>query len=98
MEVIIVEALDPSSPKMGGVAGYSRKLLEYLLKTGIKTTLFGTGHSNGSFNSDNFTFMPVTHKKKFTGYEYLLKLTAKALFLRIPHSAIIHAHPPTYML
>ena len=30
MELFIVEDLDPNSPKIGGVASYSRQLLEYL--------------------------------------------------------------------
>lgn len=98
MEVFIIEDLDPASPKMGGVAGYSRKLLEYLAKTGIRTTLIGASNGNGSYTNDRFTFIPVISKPKFTGYEYLLRLTMKTPFLQIPESAIIHAQHPGYML
>ena len=98
LEVVIVEDLDPSSPKMGGVAGYSRKLLKYLEKADIKSTLLGSGNGHSHPHKGKSAYIPIIRKPKFTGYEYLLRLLTKAPFLRIPGSAIIHAQHPEYML
>jgi len=98
MELFMVEDMDPSVPKMGGIAAYSRQLLEYLANAGIKTTLLGVHQGNGAGSNEMTTLIPIVRKPKYTGYEYLLKLMIKTPFLNIPPSAIIHAQHPGYML
>ncbi|MHB8104700.1 MAG: glycosyltransferase family 4 protein [Dehalococcoidales bacterium] len=97
MDVIIIEAIDPSQPIMGGGEVYSQNLLEYLLKTGVRVTLLGVCHGSSLLTNDKLTFLPVTRKISLTGYEYFLRLMAKTPFMRIPVSAIIHAQRPEYM-
>lgn len=97
MELFIVEDMDPSSPRIGGVASYSRQLLEFLGKAGIKATLLGVRNGNGFPVNDMATLVPIVRRPKFTGYEYLLRLMIKTPFLQIPESAIIHAQHPEYM-
>lgn len=98
IELLMVEDIDPSNPKMGGIATYTHQLLGYLSKAGIKVTVLGVSNGNGYRGVEGITFTPVIHKIKYSGYEYLLKLILKAPFLHIPKSVIIHAHHPGNML
>ena len=98
MEVFIVEAIDPFSPKMGGGEVYSRNLMEYLASNGVGVTLLGVCHSNSSPPNNKLNFIPVARKARLTGYEYFLRLMAKIPFTRIPASTIIHVQRPEYML
>jgi len=98
MEVVFVDDVDPSSPRVGGITRYSSLLLEYLAKAGVKTTLLGVSYSNGRHHNDSGNVIPVINKAKYSGYEYLMKLIIKTPTLRIPESAIIHAQHPSYML
>lgn len=98
MEILIVEAIDPSLSKMGGGEIYTKNLIEYLTKNGIKVTLLGVDYSRKPITNDKLTFLPVAHKTSLTGYEYFLRLMVKTPLMRIPVSTVIHAQRPEYML
>jgi L-malate glycosyltransferase len=96
LEVFMVVDLDPAAPRMGGVAAYSSRLIEYLSKAGIRATLLGAGRKQAA--ADDGQYVAIVDKPGYSGYEYLLKLMARAPFLSIPKSAIIHTQHPEYML
>jgi len=98
MEIFVIEDIDPLIPKMGGVAGFSRKLIHYLANNHVKVTLLGVCNNRVAAGSENFCFLPIIRKSKYTGYEYLCRLMLKSPFLHLPKSSIIHSQHPGFML
>lgn len=97
MKVLIVEGMDPFSPKIGGGEVYSQNLLEYLSLNNVETTLLGVSYSNRHIIRNNVDFIPVAQKSTMSGYEFFLRLLAKVPFMFLPTSIIIHAQRPEYI-
>jgi glycosyltransferase involved in cell wall biosynthesis len=98
MDTLIVEAINPSKPKIGGIEQYCRNLLKYLSEAGIRTTLLGVSADKRLAIDAKFNFNPIAYKETLSGYEYLLDLMIKIPFMRIPISTIIHAQHPENLL
>lgn len=98
MEVVIVEAIDPALPRMGGGEVYSHNLLEYLLKMNIPTTLIGVSSSNGHSTQGGFLFVPVAKNASLGNLSYVLRLVASGSFSLVRPGAIVHVQRPEYAL
>jgi len=95
---LIVVPIDPSFPIMGGIEAYSRNLLEYLSNNSMASILMGVSYTGVIKDMDKVLFIPVSHHRRISGYEYMFRIMFKTLFTRIPNSIIIYAQSPEYML
>lgn len=98
MVVAIVEAMDPDSPGIGGGETYSRNLLQYLLKTGIRTFFIGVSAARGRVTDGNLTFLPVTGKTTLGNQGFVLRIALSRAFAALPPGAIVHLQRPEYAL
>jgi glycosyltransferase involved in cell wall biosynthesis len=98
MVVVIVEAMDPASPGIGGGETYSRNLLQYLLKIGIRTFFIGVSTSRGRVTEGGLTFVPVSDKASLSNQGYVLRLALRRSYALIPPGAIVHVQRPEYAL
>src|SRR4030042_1751597 len=98
MEVVIVEAMDPALPGIGGGETYSLNLLQYLIKIGVPTVFIGSSTSNSQSTQSSFTFVPVTHKASLSNLGFVLRLMATRSFASVPPGAIVHVQRPEYAL
>jgi glycosyltransferase involved in cell wall biosynthesis len=98
MEVVIVEAMDPALPGIGGGETYSLNLLQYLVKTGVPTVFIGASSSNSQSTQRPFTFVPVTNKESLSNLGYVLRLMVSRSFASVPPGAVIHVQRPEYAL
>jgi glycosyltransferase involved in cell wall biosynthesis len=98
MEVVIVEAMDPASPGIGGGDTYSGNLLQYLLKTGVRTIFIGASSSKTRSTQNGLTFIPVTNSTSLSNFGYVLRLITSRSFTKIPRGAIVNVQRPEYAL
>ncbi len=98
MEVVIVEAMDPALPGIGGGETYSLNLLQYLIKIGVPTVFIGASSSNSQSTQSSFTFVPVTHKASLSNLGFVLRLMVTRSFASVPPGAIVHVQRPEYAL
>jgi glycosyltransferase involved in cell wall biosynthesis len=98
MVVVIVEAMDPASPGIGGGETYSRNLLQYLLKIGIRTFFIGVSTSRGRVTEGGLTFVPVSDKASLSNQGYVLRLALSRSYALLPPGAIVHVQRPEYAL
>src|SRR4030042_230316 len=98
MEVVLVEAVDPALPGIGGGETYSLNLLQYLIKIGVPTVFIGSSTSNSQSTQSSFTFVPVTHKASLSNLGFVLRLMATRSFASVPPGAIVHVQRPEYAL
>lgn len=98
MEVVIVEAMDPASPGIGGGETYSRNLLEYLLKTDVRTIFIGVSPSNPRATKGVFTFIPISNNASLSNSGYVLRIAFSRPCALVPPGAIVHVQRPEYAL
>jgi glycosyltransferase involved in cell wall biosynthesis len=98
MVIVIVEAMDPTAPGIGGGETYSRNLVEYLLKTGVRAIFIGASPSNRRSTRDGLTFVPATNNMSFSNLGYVLRLTTSRSFALVPRGAIINVQRPEFAL
>ena len=98
MVVVIVEAMDPTAPGIGGGEAYSRNLVEYLLKTGIRTIFIGASSSNRRYTRDGLSFFPAVNSTSCSNLGYVLRLVTSRAFAIVPRGAIINVQRPEYAL
>jgi glycosyltransferase involved in cell wall biosynthesis len=98
MVVVVVEAMDLDSPGIGGGETYSRNLLQYLLKTGIRTFLIGVSTSRGRVTEGALTFVPVSNKASLSNQGYVLRIALSRSCALVPPGAIVHVQRPEYAL
>jgi len=96
MEVVIVEAMDPASPGIGGGETYSRNLLEYLLKMDIRTLFIGVSSSNRRTTQGALTFVPVSDNVSLSNHAYVLRIALSRSYCLVPPGTIVHVQRPEY--
>jgi len=91
MDVVIVSAVDPRTPKPSGTRSYVMNIIRILSKKGINISLIGIAHDGKLEHTDKgYNFIPIVKNGKISSYRFLFNLLIKAPFLDIPQSAIIH--------
>jgi glycosyltransferase involved in cell wall biosynthesis len=98
MVTVIVEAMDPASPGIGGGETYSRNLVQYLLKMGIRTFFIGVSTSRGRVTEGALTFVPVSNKASLSNQGYVLRMALSRSFALVPPGAVVHVQRPEYAL
>jgi len=98
MVVVIVEAMDPTAPGIGGGETYSRNLVEYLMKTGIRTVFIGASSSSRRYTRNGLTFVPAVRSTSHSNIGYVLGLISSLAFSAVPRGAIINVQRPEYAL
>jgi glycosyltransferase involved in cell wall biosynthesis len=98
MEVVVVEAMDPALPAIGGAETYSRNLLDHLLRTGIRVLFIGVSSSNPQSTQGELTFLPVANNTSLGNLGYVWRLLLSRSFTQVPSRAIIHVQRPEYAL
>ncbi len=98
MEVVIVEAMDPSSPGVGGGETYSLNLLKYLLKTDVRTVFIGVSSTSSRSSQGALTFVPVANNTSLSNYSYVLRILLSRPRAMVPPGAIVHVQRPEYAL
>jgi glycosyltransferase involved in cell wall biosynthesis len=98
MEVVIVEAMDPAFPAIGGAETYCRNLLDHLLRTGVNVLFIGVSSSNPQSTQGRLTFLPVAKDASQGNIGYVWKLLVSRSFTQVPPRAIIHVQRPEYAL
>jgi glycosyltransferase involved in cell wall biosynthesis len=98
MVIVIVEAMDPIAPGIGGGETYSRNLLEYLLKAGVRSVFIGASPSNQRPTRDGLTFISATKNMSLSNLGYVLRLMTSRSFSLVPRGAIVNVQRPEYAL
>ena len=98
MVVVIVEAMDPDSPGIGGGETYSRNLLQYLIKAGIRIFFIGVSASRDQRTEGVLTFVPVSDKASLSNQGYVLRIASSRSYALVPPGAIVHVQRPEYAL
>ncbi len=98
MEVVIVGAMDPAFPTMGGAETYTRNLLDHLLGTGIRVLFIGVSSCNPRSTQGGFTFLPVVNTTSLGNIRYVWGLLVSRSFAQVPPGAIVHVQSPEYAL
>jgi len=96
VEVVIVEAMDPSSPGIGGGETYSLNLLKYLLKTDVRTVFIGVSPTSRRSSQDALTFVPVSSNPSLSNYSYVLRILLSRPRSMVPPRAVVHVQRPEY--
>jgi L-malate glycosyltransferase len=96
VEVVIVEAMDPSSPGIGGGETYSLNLLKYLLKTDVRTVFIGVSPTSRRSSQGALTFVPVANNTSLSNYSYVLRIVLNCPRAMVPPGAVVHVQRPEY--
>jgi glycosyltransferase involved in cell wall biosynthesis len=96
VEVVIVEAMDPSSPGVGGGETYSLNLLKYLLKTDVHTVFVGVSPTSRRSSQGALTFVPVSNNPSLSNYSYVLRILLSCPHAMVPRGAVVHVQRPEY--
>jgi glycosyltransferase involved in cell wall biosynthesis len=96
VEVVIVEAMDPASPGIGGGETYSMNLLEYLMKTDVRTVFIGVSTTNRRSAEGALTFIAVANNASLSNHGYVLRILLSRPCAMVPPGAVVHAQRPEY--
>ena len=98
MNVVLVEAMEPSSQVMGGSEAYTRNLIHYLAKRNIRTTLIGVSGSNTESTRHHANFVPVSTDPSLGNLAFVWRLVSSKVFARVRPDSVVHVQRPEYAL